>query len=92
MRWPTASSGSSIRATVGHPFNTEALVVDDDGKELPAGEVGEVYLRWVGQTETSFEYSGQVKAKRNAEGFSSLGDLGWLDDDGFLFGGPAHRT
>ncbi len=41
--------------TVGHPFNTEALVVDDDGKELPPGEVGEVYLRWVGQTETSFE-------------------------------------
>jgi bile acid-coenzyme A ligase len=71
--------------TVGHPFNTEALVVDDDGKELPPGEVGEVYLRWIGQTETSFEYSGQVKAKRNAEGFSSLGDLGWLDEDGFLF-------
>jgi bile acid-coenzyme A ligase len=71
--------------TVGHPFNTEALVVDDDGKELPPGEVGEVYLRWVGQTETSFEYSGQVRAKRNAEGFSSLGDLGWLDEDGFLF-------
>jgi bile acid-coenzyme A ligase len=71
--------------TVGRPFHTEARILDDEGFELPPGEVGEVYLRWVGQTESSFEYSGQVKARRNAEGFSSLGDLGWLDEDGFLY-------
>jgi bile acid-coenzyme A ligase len=71
--------------TVGKPFNTVARVFDDEGAELPAGEVGEIYLRWVGQTESSFEYSGQVQARRNAEGFSSLGDLGWLDEDGYLF-------
>jgi bile acid-coenzyme A ligase len=71
--------------TVGRPFHTVARILDDEGADLPAGEVGEVYLRWVGQTASSFEYSGQVKARRNAEGFSSLGDLGWLDEDGFLF-------
>jgi bile acid-coenzyme A ligase len=71
--------------TVGKPFNTVARILDDEGVELPPSEVGEIYLRWIGQTENSFEYSGQVQARRNAEGFSSLGDLGWLDDDGFLF-------
>jgi bile acid-coenzyme A ligase len=71
--------------TVGKPFNTVARIWGDEGVELPAGEVGEIYLRWVGQTENSFEYSGQVQARRNDEGFSSLGDLGWLDEDGFLF-------
>ena len=71
--------------TVGHPFNTEALVVDDDGKELPPGEVGEVYLRWVGQTETSSNTRDRSRPRGTREGFSSLGDLGWLDEDGFLF-------
>jgi len=71
--------------TVGRPFHTVARILDDEGADLPAGEVGEVYLRWVGQTESSFEYSGQVKARRNAEGFSSLEIWGWLDEDGFLF-------
>jgi bile acid-coenzyme A ligase len=71
--------------TVGKPFNTVARIFNDEGDELPTGEIGEIYLRWIGQTENSFEYSGQVQARRNAEGFSSLGDLGWLDEDGFLF-------
>jgi bile acid-coenzyme A ligase len=71
--------------TVGHPFLCTARIVDDGGAHLPPGQVGEIYLRWDEQSGTSFEYSGEAKARRTADGFSSLGDLGWMDDDGFLF-------
>jgi bile acid-coenzyme A ligase len=71
--------------TVGKPFNTEARIVGDEDAALPPGEIGEIYLRWNGQTGDAFQYSGDVQARRTADGFSSLGDLGWLDSDGFLF-------
>jgi bile acid-coenzyme A ligase len=71
--------------TVGRPFLTTARILDDHGAALPTGEVGEIYLRWNEQTDTSFEYSGEATARRTPDGYSSLGDLGWLDEDGFLF-------
>jgi bile acid-coenzyme A ligase len=71
--------------TVGQPFNTVARILDDDERDLPPGEIGEIYLRWAEQAGPSFEYSGDVAAKRTRDGFSSLGDMGWLDDDGFLY-------
>jgi bile acid-coenzyme A ligase len=71
--------------TVGRPFLTVARILDDNGDDLPAGEVGEIFLRWDEQTDTSFEYSGEAKARRTPDGYSSLGDLGWLDEDGYLF-------
>jgi bile acid-coenzyme A ligase len=71
--------------TVGRPFLTSTRILDDAGTDLPAGEVGEIYLRWNEQTDTSFEYSGEASARRTPDGYSSLGDLGWLDEEGFLF-------
>ncbi|MBO0729647.1 MAG: AMP-binding protein [Acidimicrobiaceae bacterium] len=71
--------------TVGHPFNTVARILDDDGRDLPAGEIGEIYLRWSQQAGESFSYSGDVAARRTADGWSSLGDMGWMDDDGYLY-------
>jgi bile acid-coenzyme A ligase len=71
--------------TVGRPFNTVARILDDGGADVPAGEVGEIFLRWDGQTDSSFEYSGAIDARRTPDGYSSLGDMGWLDQDGYLF-------
>jgi bile acid-coenzyme A ligase len=71
--------------TVGRPFNTLARILDDEQRDMPLGEIGEIYFRWVEQSGPSFVYSGDVKAKRTPDGYSSLGDMGWLDDDGFLY-------
>ena len=70
--------------TVGRAVRGVRLcVLDDDGNELPAGEVGNIYMdNGVGfsyhddpdQTESAF------KGKR-----FSLGDIGYLDSDGYLF-------
>ena len=59
----------------------EIKVCDPDGNELPAGEQGE----WSGQPiETLRTYLG-AEAKQLHGGWESLGDLGWFDEDGYLY-------
>jgi len=38
------NNGSSIPGSVGVPVNSKVHIVDDTGKELPAGKVGAVYF------------------------------------------------
>jgi bile acid-coenzyme A ligase len=58
-------------------------VLDPLGEELAPGEVGEIYMRSPGGRET-YRYVG-AEAKRTADGWESLGDLGWIDADGYVF-------
>jgi long-chain acyl-CoA synthetase len=72
--------------SVGRPVDGEALrVLDDDGKELPPGSVGTVYIQAPGSGR--FEY---FKAPAKTSGayrgdFFTLGDHGYFDEDGYLF-------
>jgi long-chain acyl-CoA synthetase len=70
--------------TVGRAVRGVRLsILDDDGVELPAGEVGHIYV----DNGVGFTYHGepdQTAAAFRGRHFS-LGDLGHLDDDGFLY-------
>lgn len=71
--------------TVGKPWPiTEVIVVDEDGNELAPYESGTVYMKMEGIT---FEYKGdQEKTEKNRlRGFFTVGDIGYLNDEGFLF-------
>jgi bile acid-coenzyme A ligase len=70
--------------TVGRAFMCEVKVVRPDGSDADRGEVGEIRLRREGQSEPTFAYRGAVAAT-NADWFSSIGDLGWMDEEGFLY-------
>ncbi|MDP6873671.1 MAG: AMP-binding protein [Alphaproteobacteria bacterium] len=59
-------------------------IVDDDGKSLPPGEVGEVFLLPDEGQGSSYYYIGD-KAKATDDGWESLGDMGYLDQDGYLY-------
>lgn len=61
------------------------LILDDQGNTLPAGEVGEIYARM--DAFGGFDYSNDPQARAGAErhGHFSVGDLGWVDEDGYLF-------
>ena len=61
------------------------LILDSDGNKLPAGEVGEIHARM--DAFGGFDYSNDPESRLAAEkhGHVSVGDLGWLDEDGFLF-------
>ncbi len=61
------------------------LILDADGNKLPAGQPGEIFVRL--DAFGGFDYSNDPQARAQAEryGHYSVGDLGWLDEDGYLF-------
>src|SRR5690606_3157498 len=63
----------------------EIRILDTEGDDLPAGEVGEIYMRQPEITVRTFEYVGAEPPKVTDDGFTSIGDLGWLDEDGYLY-------
>ena len=74
------------KGSVGRPLFGTLHILDDDGEELPVGEVGGVYFG--GETATTFEYHNDEEKTKSAmteQGYSSLGDVGYLDEDGFLY-------
>lgn len=71
--------------SVGKPFpGNEFVILDDDGNELPVGEVGTIWVRPAG---SSFEYHNDPEktAATHRDGFFTVGDAGWLDADGYLY-------
>ncbi|ADP83306.1 class I adenylate-forming enzyme family protein [Pseudofrankia inefficax] len=70
--------------SVGRPVGTEILVVGEDGAPLPAGEVGELYFRPV-QGTREVRYVGAAAPRTLPGGYQSIGDLGRVDEDGYLY-------
>ena len=74
------------KGTVGRPLVGELHILDDEGNELPSGEAGGIYFG--GETATSFEYHNDQEKTQSAiskEGYSTLGDIGYVDDEGYLY-------
>ncbi|MDX1403077.1 MAG: acyl-CoA synthetase [Woeseiaceae bacterium] len=72
------------RGTVGRPLFGAIHIVDEDGRELGPGEIGTIYF----SGGTDFEYLNDPVKTRNAhneKGWSTLGDIGYTDDEGFLY-------
>ena len=71
--------------TVGTPwFFSEIAVFDDEGNALGANEVGTVYMKMLtGDFEYYKDKEKTEKSRRN--GYFTVGDMGYIDDDGYLF-------
>ncbi len=71
--------------SAGRPaLNVETRIVDDQDRPLPAGEIGEIVHR---SPHATVGYLGQPKktAEAFAGGWFHSGDLGYLDDEGYLW-------
>ncbi|BBY58755.1 AMP-binding protein [Mycolicibacterium sarraceniae] len=71
------------RGSVGRVVAGEMKVLDDDGNECPPGVLGEIYLRPAVGSAPTYRYIGSTAKSR--DGWDSLGDLGWFDDEGYLY-------
>lgn len=64
---------------------TQIRILDSDHNELPPGEIGGIYMR-PGDGLLAFEYLGNTaQAPVTDDGFTTVGDLGWMDEDGYLY-------
>ena len=68
--------------SVGKPREGTMRICGPDGEELPAGEVGEVWMR-VDPDRPTYRYIGA--SARHQDGWESLGDMGSMDADGYLY-------
>jgi acyl-CoA synthetase (AMP-forming)/AMP-acid ligase II len=72
--------------TVGRCINAVIHILDEDGAELPAGEAGTIYFE--SAAAAGFEYHGdaaKTASTRTANGWATMGDIGYIDEDGYLF-------
>jgi long-chain acyl-CoA synthetase len=82
----TAAEARAKPGTVGRAVSGATIrIYDDSGRRLMPGETGEIYLQLDGLPD--FTYHGLPEKRREIErdGLISLGDVGWLDEDGYLF-------
>jgi len=70
------------RGSVGRPAFGEMKIVGPGGDDLPPGELGEVFMRPPGAA--TYRYVG-AEARTMDGGWESLGDMGWMDADGYLY-------
>ena len=55
-----------------------------DGRMLPRGETGEIFMRLKPDAPTTYRYVG-ADTRALDGGWESIGDIGWLDKDGYLY-------
>jgi thioesterase domain-containing protein/acyl carrier protein len=67
----------------GIPYGFEVRVNDPDGNPLPRGKEGEILIK--GESVMKRYHKQPAGAAALVEGFLSTGDLGWQDEDGFIF-------
>ncbi len=63
---------------------TDVRILDAEGRDAPAGEIGEIYLRSP-MTQASSYLGGATPPPATADGFRTVGDLGYLDGDDYLY-------
>jgi bile acid-coenzyme A ligase len=73
------------KGSVGKIGETARLrIIGDDGNDVVPGETGEIYFLPNDGPGTTYHYLG-AEPKRRADGWESLGDIGRLDADGYLY-------
>jgi long-chain acyl-CoA synthetase len=60
-------------------------IISENGEELPAGQVGEIFTG--SESRAPFTYKGRDgdRAEAELDGMYSMGDMGYIDEDGYIF-------
>ena len=80
----TSAEWLAHRGTVGRALVGELRILDEDGRLVPAGKTGTIYFA----NAPAFEYHNdpaKTAGAKSAEGWTTLGDVGHVDAEGFLY-------
>jgi len=74
------------RGSVGRPVNCRVRILSPEGSDLPAGEVGEIFVQpLVGSVNPDTKYFGSKQRMKSNNGYVSFGDLGSVDSEGYIY-------
>ncbi len=83
--WITGEEWLAHPGSVGKLYSgSRVKVVDETGKELPPGEVGELFMLPNAGQGSTYHYIG-AEANAIAGGWESLGDMGYVDEEGYIY-------
>ena len=71
--------------SVGRPIGgARVRVQDEEGRSVAPGQVGEIFFMPASGSQSTYHYLGATP-RLDADGWDSLGDYGWVDEDGYVF-------
>ena len=72
--------------SAGRPAGDAVIrILDKHGRELPPGEVGLIYTRQPAFPDFTYNNNPQARARIERDGLCSVGDMGFLDTEGYLY-------
>jgi len=80
----TSQEWLTHKGSVGKAFVGEVFILDDEGNDVPTGEIGNVYFKGG----NVFKYHNEAKKTEKAytkDGHSTVGDVGYMDEEGYLY-------
>ena len=80
----TGTEWLAHRGSVGRPVLGEIEIRDLDGRPVPVGEEGEIWMRRGPGAPSPYRYIGAT-ARSAPDGWESLGDIGHVDADGYVY-------
>jgi bile acid-coenzyme A ligase len=80
----TGTEWLAHRGSVGRPVIGEMQIRDVDGQPVPAGREGEIWMRRGPGAPSPYQYIGAT-ARSAPGGWESLGDIGHVDPDGYVY-------
>jgi long-chain acyl-CoA synthetase len=63
----------------------ELRFIGDNGKVLPQGQIGEIYSRIADNPDFTYHNKPEKRAEIELDGFITSGDVGYIDEDGYVF-------
>ena len=72
------------KGSVGKAFSGRVRILDDDMQDVPPGRIGSVYFAEGGQF-SYYKDPAKTAAADDGTGSTTLGDVGYLDDEGYLY-------
>jgi len=82
----TSADALKKPGSAGRPLPGVSMrILDEDGKPQPAGSAGLIYVSQPAYADFTYNNNHAARARMERDGHMTMGDVGYLDEDGFLF-------